>query len=76
MKKTILFLAAVCLMCTSCLKSKTCTCKTESGDVFYEATKKTNNKSDLKKFEDECKSIETSSQVNGSTVSKKACEIS
>ncbi|MBL7909515.1 MAG: hypothetical protein JNJ41_00505 [Bacteroidia bacterium] len=60
MKKAIFTLAITTLTMTSCLKSRTCTCKDGSGTVVSQTTTKT-NKSGIKQFEDDCNKKKVSS---------------
>ena len=53
MKKTIFALAITMFTMTSCLKTRTCTCKDSSGTIVLQTTTKT-NKSGIKQFEDDC----------------------
>ena len=56
MKKIVFLILVTGFTVSSCMKSKTCTCTTPgTSDVYELTTKKTNSKSEMKKFEDKCK---------------------
>ena len=76
MKKVILTLFISGSVFTSCMKSKTCTCKDASGTVVSQQTKKTNSKSDLNTFETNCKNAKIETKVNGVVTSSIPCEVS
>jgi hypothetical protein len=79
MKKSILLLSVIGLSIMGCMKSKTCTCKDPGGTVLSQNTKKTSSKSDLQKFEDDCKKKATVTTIGSgstATVITTPCEIS
>lgn len=75
MKRSILVLFIAGLSLTSCLKSKTCTCKNSSGTVVSQETRKS-NKSGLKEFEEECSKKKYETKTNGVVTSSIPCELS
>ncbi len=76
MKKIIFMGVVLGFSLTSCMKSKTCTCKDGAGNVGFQQTKKTNSKKDLQKFEDDCKQKKTEVIVNNVVIESIPCEIS
>lgn len=75
MKKIIMLFFASGLILMSCAKEKTCTCKDGSGTVVYQESRKA-SKSELDKFEQQCKNRKIETTVNGNVVSSVPCQIS
>lgn len=81
MKKSILFLFAICISSTSCLKTRSCTCKDPSGKITYNEVNKTRSKQEGVHFEDKCLKKESTYYTIGSgsvatTQTTVPCEIS
>jgi hypothetical protein len=73
--KNILAFTIVVLVLNACMKSKTCTCKNSAGTVQSAVTKKTSSKSDLQKFEDDCKNAKIQETSNGVVTTSTPCEL-
>jgi hypothetical protein len=81
MKKSALFLFAICLYTTSCTKTKSCTCKDPSGKIVYNEVNKTRSKQESNTFQSKCLEKESTYYTIGSgsvatTQTTVPCEIS
>ena len=54
MKKTVLFIVAVCIANVACKKKSSCTCKDPSGKIVYNEVLETRSKLEKKHFEERC----------------------
>lgn len=78
MKKTTISIFILTLSCISCVKTRTCTCKDSSGNVILSTEKKSTNRSEINKFEDDCKKhqiVNTTSGSGGTTSQSIPCEV-
>lgn len=81
MKKSVLFLFAICVCTISCTKTKSCTCKDPSGKIVYNEVNKTRSKQESATFESKCLEKESIYYTIGSgsaptTQTTVPCEIS
>jgi hypothetical protein len=58
MKKTILITIGLILSLTSCMKTKTCNCYDNTGDLSSSFERSSNKKSELKELEDACHELD------------------
>lgn len=63
MKKTIAFLILSVLLSASCMKKRTCTCYRADGSPDGKASKSTTSKSEIRAFEDGCRSDDEKRQA-------------
>lgn len=75
--KKIIMVACICIVSlTSCLKKSTCTCKNEGGVEQSKISTTTNSKSNIKKYESNCRSQSVQTVRNGEVTATTPCEVS
>jgi len=54
MKKTALFILAICICNVACKKKSSCTCKDPTGKIVYNEVLETRSKMEKKHFDEKC----------------------
>jgi hypothetical protein len=80
MKKTVLFLFAICICNIACKKKTSCTCRDHTGKITYNEVNETRSKLEKEHFEEDCLKKQSKTYTIGSgtttTSYSTTCELS